>query len=504
MAEDRIRSPETLLAAEPRSSAGMEVPLPAEKIPLTPQDRSWLMRQVDTWRKLGLMSDGQAHSILGLYEEHWESQTRTHNTAIFVLMSIGALLVGLAVILVMGFNWSAMPDVLKLAVLIGGVGGIHGLGFALRFSKGWKRSSEVAFFFGCILYGASIWLIAQIFNLDSHYPDGFWWWAIGILPFALCLDTVLVHILLVGVLSIWVGTEILDAPRLFFGRFAQFPPPAAYTLPLFAVLPLWWAYRRDQVAAVWLYLPLVLFWLVLQPVAWHFVDQVVFFIGAVGSLLLLASELHPEGSRFSIPYRLFGLLMVFGVLALLSFWDFNRFPFVPDFRETLAMLVPAIVLSFTGLAAICIAFLISRRRVSELELPAAKVMLSRIWLPAGLTAAFATISYLNMWAATAGVGARFDNTPARWMYAFFVTIVANVFFVAASFWTMWLGIREERGLVFAGGVAAFLLWTIFRYIDLFAAYGGMLGAALMFFLCGAFLFGVAIYWHRRKESAHVR
>ena len=31
------------------------------------------------------------------------------------------------------------------------------------------------------------------------------------------------------------------------------------------------------------------------------------------------------------------------------------------------------------------------------------------------------------------------------------------------------------------------------------AFGGLLGASLMFFLCGATLFGVALYWRRRKE-----
>ncbi|MFO0867015.1 MAG: DUF2157 domain-containing protein [Gemmataceae bacterium] len=397
-----------------------------------------------------------------------------------------------------------MPRAMKLGTLIGGVTGMHALGFWLRFGKSWNRSSEVAFFFGCLLYGASIWLIAQIFNLDSHYPDGFWWWAWGILPFALCLDTVLLHVLLVGVLSIWVGTEIIEAvPFFFFGRRAEFPPPGAYTLPIFAFLPIWWAYRRNEVAAIWLYVPLVVFWAALQPIAWHFTDQVVFFLGALASLLLLVAELHPDSSRFAVPYRLFGLLMLFGVLTPLSFWEFNRHPFFGDFREGIATLAPAVVLSFIGLGAVAVAFLRGRARASELEVSSAQSTLVRLWLPAALTLAFAAISYLNLW--TEGLGFRMHDrfdSAGRWTYALFVTLLANAFFIAAAFWTMWLGLREERGFPFAGGVAAFLFWTILRYIDLFAPFAGMLGAALMFFLCGAVLFGVAIYWHQRKRSRH--
>ena len=56
--------------------------------------------------------------------------------------------------------------------------------------------------------------------------------------------------------------------------------------------------------------------------------------------------------------------------------------------------------------------------------------------------------------------------------------------------------------LFAAGVLYFLTWTIFRYIDLFGERGGMLGAALMFFLCGAGLWALATFWGKRKEIRH--
>ena len=67
------------------------------------------------------------------------------------------------------------------------------------------------------------------------------------------------------------------------------------------------------------------------------------------------------------------------------------------------------------------------------------------------------------------------------------TLAANAAMVVLALWLMQVGLREDRGRPFAAGVAYFLFWAVLRYIDLFGAFGGMLGAALVFFLCGATL-----------------
>ncbi len=35
-----------------------------------------------------------------------------------------------------------------------------------------------------MFYGAGIWLVAQIYNIDEHYPNGFLFWALGALAMA--------------------------------------------------------------------------------------------------------------------------------------------------------------------------------------------------------------------------------------------------------------------------------------------------------------------------------
>jgi hypothetical protein len=78
------------------------------------------------------------------------------------------------------------------------------------------------------------------------------------------------------------------------------------------------------------------------------------------------------------------------------------------------------------------------------------------------------------------------------------TILANVAMIGCGVWLIAVGLREDRGRPFAAGVLYLLLWAVLRYIDLFGEFGGLLGAALMFFLCGTTLFGVALYWRKRK------
>src|ERR1019366_9807737 len=97
-----------------------------------------------------------------------------------------------------------------------------------------------------------------------------------------------------------------------------------WTLPIFAALGLVWAYQKKSPTTVGLYVPLVGWWLILLPSLWHFHENPIFFIGRVGALLLIVAEVHAEGSRFAIPYRLYGALLCMGVLSVLSFHEVHR------------------------------------------------------------------------------------------------------------------------------------------------------------------------------------
>jgi uncharacterized membrane protein len=455
--------------------------------------RAWLWDELSNWRDQAILSPEQVARIQDLYETSGEEAERRKSRAVFTLMAVAALLVGLAALLVIGYNWNIMPRGLKLGIILGVIAATQAGGFYLRYQRKERALSEVVFFLGCLLYGAGIWLVAQIFHLNAHYPDGVWWWALGVLPFALCLDTVLLHALFVGLLALWAGQEVLGYGHLggwFFGRW-QFIPNGAYAVPVLAVPGLQWAYRKGSSATVGLYAPLLAWWVILQPFAWHWEVNPVYFIGSVGALFLLVAQSHRAGSAFAIPYRLYGVLLIGGVLMFLSFYNFNEH--LSRYNADASVWLETLVLFGFVAATVVSVWVVKRRYGGETAVPESPThsLLHRQWLPLGLVLLMVVLSLWNA------------LLPIVWEpEPLLPTILANIAMIACSLWLIGVGLHEDRGLPFAAGVAYFLLWAVLRYIDLFGDFGGMLGAALMFFLCGAVLFGVALYWRRRKEVRH--
>jgi uncharacterized membrane protein len=462
---------------------------------LSQEQRAWLLVEMDAWAEKGIITGEQVHRILDLYESPTEITQRHKNTAVFVLMSLAAGLVGLAVILFFAFNWTAMPAALKLALIFGVIGGTHGAGFYLRYKRQVIRGSEVLFLLGCIFYGAGIALVAQIFHLNAHAPDGVWWWAIGVLPFALCLDTALIHVLFAVLLAIWGGMELLGYPHLggwFFVRW-HWMPNFAPSLPLLAVLGLVVSYRKNLPFAAALYAPLLAWWLLLSiSDFWHWDFNPIYLIGAVGGLFLIVGESHRPGSPFGRIYRLWGMLITGICLAIMSYYrSHENFSRLND--PVLSGILQAAIILFAACVTVAVGAYLQRR--DELR---ANTFVDRLqefarrqWLPIGITVQMAfMVSWQALW----------SNFDTNGMAVVVPTILANLAILAASFWLMRIGLNEERGFPFAAGVGIFLLWTVLRYIDLFGEFGGMLGASCMFFLCGAALFGVALYWRKRKEA----
>jgi hypothetical protein len=217
--------------------------------------------------------------------------------------------------------------------------------------------------------------------------------------------------------------------------------------------------------------PLIAWWTVLQMFTWHLAANPIYFVGAVGALLLVIAELHAEGSRFAIPYRYYGSLLVGGSLVPLSFLDLNR----ELVRHWGGLAGPPTLLALIGLGVV----LLINRTVPR-----------RQAIPLGLAFLMALLPLLASGVRSSGSAEGAALLP---------TILVNVAMVAGAFWLMQVGLREERGKPFGAGVLYFLLWAVLRYVDLFGNLGGMLGAALMFFSCGAALFGVGRYWQGRKE-----
>jgi hypothetical protein len=239
---------------------------------------------------------------------------------------------------------------------------------------------------------------------------------------------------------------------------------------------------------VGIYVPLLAWWVVLQPIAWKLQANPTFFIGAIGSLMLLVAALHSPRSELAVPYRFYGVALVGATLVPLSFYQFNREVILNTGAIWVGGLEQMILILVLTAATLIAAFFVQRKSYGEMNgvhgslAVSLREIASRQSLPLGLLAFFAAL-------------ALFVTTVSE---PFVCTIAANIAMVAVALWLIRFGLTEDRSRPFTAGVVYLLLWAILRYVDLFGALGGMLGASLMFFLCGGALMAVALYWRKRK------
>ena len=474
------------------------------KRPLSARHRDWLHNELPVWQAAGAISNEQSAQILGLYESATESTARRASGAVFTLKSLAPLLAGMAALLAVGFNWAALSASVKLSLVFGGMLAAYAVGFWLRYRGGLPLASEVAFLLGCLLYGVGIWQIAQVFHVESHYPDGIWLWALGTLPIAMCLDSPLVHVLYAALLALWVGTEALDYGRFGYWLFGirrwDVPPNAAYSLPLLALPGVLWAYRKQSPLTAHLYALVLTWWVVLQPVVWGHSPIVVYAIGTAAGLLLLASQAHRPRSPMAVPYRTWGVLIAAGVLLPLSSASF-QYELLHVVQPASALPVAAILTVVALATTLLVSWVRSIvdpqwSRVGESLLAG----LRRQWLPAAL---IGLMIGLCLWSWACGApGPRYVNYMQRSALlltpeVLAPTLACNAAILVLCVWLLRLGVSEDRGRPFVGGVLLFLAWAVVRYVDLFGVGGGMLGAAAMFLVCGAILFIVARFWRGR-------
>lgn len=440
--------------------------------------RRWLRDALPTWQQQGLIRPQQAAGILALYEDDDRVSERRRSIVSFALFGLGAFLFGLAALLLIGFNWEAMPRGFKLATAMTVIAATHGLAFYLRDKS--PALSEIVFFLGCLFYGAGIWLIGQAFHLDAHYPDGVFWWAVGVLPFALVLDSLLIHLLFVALITIWAGMEVLGFMHLRPWWAWELLPNGAWALPVLAAPGLVWAYRRSSPVAVGLYVALFAWWVVLQAFAWRFglSPLSVFWISGVGAILLIVAEIHRPGDPMAIPYRLWGALLTAGALIPMSSWWFwngiGRYleRHGPGQEFVSLLLVPGIAFGLLTLAGVGLWRVASEQR--------AKILIGALGL----------MVLLALWTML---------VPDNFIAGVVPALLANIAMIGLAIYLINVGAREERVRPFGAGVLYFLIWAIARYLDLFNGAGGMLGAAAIFALCGAALFVVAKFWTKLKR-----
>jgi uncharacterized membrane protein len=141
--------------------------------------------EITRWQEEGSIEEELAKKLISQYP------LRSSKPNISQAMSvIGAVLVGLGAILFMAANWQQIPAIVKLLAIFGAVDLTHYFGWKLRFEPGKQPKMGAALLLlGSLFYGAAIWLVAQIFNLEVNFSGGILLWALGTLATALATST---------------------------------------------------------------------------------------------------------------------------------------------------------------------------------------------------------------------------------------------------------------------------------------------------------------------------
>ncbi|MBI3331744.1 DUF2157 domain-containing protein [Candidatus Peregrinibacteria bacterium] len=124
------------------------------------------------WQEEGLLSKEKARE---LQESLKDADDHVPNKAIRIFSAIGGILIGLGVILFVASNWSELTSSVKTAILILGMLLTGYAGYDLAYvRKTYEKTGLALLFVNVLIFGASIFLVAQIY----HLPLTFWWGAL--------------------------------------------------------------------------------------------------------------------------------------------------------------------------------------------------------------------------------------------------------------------------------------------------------------------------------------
>lgn len=175
-----------------------------------------LSADLPRWVGMGLVTDGNAQAIL---KDAEAQQGQGWFRLPLILSMLGGILVFAGVISLVASNWDFMPRLLRVAVLLGGMG----LAFLSAYYARTKQADGVAHglaFLGTLIFGANLMLIGQIYHLPPNPPGGTLLWALAASAVALLWPSQLVGALAIFLTGLWSWFAMTVGSRdMFFALF---------------------------------------------------------------------------------------------------------------------------------------------------------------------------------------------------------------------------------------------------------------------------------------------
>ncbi len=417
----------------------------------------WLQKQSALWVRDGLINEEQAQR---LRERHPPPAFGERVRAILTVL--GALLLGLGVILLLAYNWSEMHRYIKLTLVLGTLAAAHGAALVAA-GRDKPVLAEGLHALGSMLFGAGIWLIAQMYHIDDHYPNAFLFWGLGALALAWALPSIAQALLAAALIVAWQATELFDFQAASHG---------APWVVLIGLLPLVGRLNSPLLGSI--AGGALLGSLALNAVRSENEAAIVgvfFFATALSALGLLLARTRPQDN--ALAYQGIagpGLTLVVGLLFVLGF---------PEAADELGdariarpwespWLMSGLLASFTLWGAA----LWQRRRsgdgrgIVEIAMLGGQALL--FWL---------LVTKLK------------DQGDA-------LSILFNLMLLGAAVGMILTGARQHRKHLLRIGIGLVLVMAVFRYLNLFDS---LLERAMAFLVAGGLLFAGGLLYRRSKN-----
>ncbi len=389
------------------------------------------------WQEQGLIDEQKATELRAALPTKPKHDT---SRAVTIFATIGAVLVGLGIILFVGSNWKEMGPVLRVLVLLAGYGTIVCAAHVTE-KRGYGIISNSLWLLTSLALGANIVLFAQIFHHSLTYWQGPFMWMLGALAMAYARKSRAQIALAVplGILALgWIG----GGSGWFMDDQMQFLFSPDGLRPLFPVLGL----------------GLISLSLLLRKTTWKsFASPIIFVWGTLClAIPLIISTFHHDAfnSIFSLTLgvKQWLIIMSCGVLMALSL---SMTQFQSRFgRYTLL-----------GIAVLLCMILI--------QVPA----VTRHW--------YTERGWTQSWLA-----APFDQSPLY--FGIYVIII-----FALSLLAVWIGSQSRNGRLINVGLASAAVIITGQY---FTWSFKLLDRSIAFILGGILLIGMSIFLEKQRRK----
>ncbi|MBW2412130.1 MAG: DUF2157 domain-containing protein [Deltaproteobacteria bacterium] len=422
----------------------------------------WLLNEIDLWIGEGIITPDQGTALKARYPAPGESLAWGR----IIFFSIGAVLIGLGVILLFAYNWQRLHRFAKLAVIFIALISAHGAGFRLRRSSGqYRTAGEGLHLLGTMLFGAGIWLIAQIYHINEHYPNAFLIWGIGALVMAWGLPSVVQGILATIVLVMWNSFEVFDFNN---------PHLLSPFLILGGIMPLAWIRRSRVLATVCTIGFLFTLFAAVAELEGDLAALIIFFSACMLIGVSLVTRRRSWFPGISPIFSFLGFFVYMLMIFILSFDHRGSSIWSVDFDQ-----IQQSVIFFAFVLGVVSIWVLAMLPVDGKPQRLKEIFQKEYY---GVLAAFILVLL-------SGVGL---IELGGWLGMG----IFNMLFLYQAIMMIASGCRDLNLKITATGCVLFAIITFARYTDLFVS---LLARSMVFLIAGAALFSVGLYYSRTKR-----